>query len=896
MKFPHLDGATPFPGADAHVYEQYVNTCDYHMWTPNTKIKLCRVKWREDGRDAVKFKDDTARDAWFDALNGEAVTLDTSMYIARADTDGVKIPVPYMTAQRYNYIVVDFSADIMQSPLQQSDCQTRYHYFITRITAEAPNTTTLVLQRDVWTDYINTTTINGLLLSRGHAPLTETTPAKLLANPRANCRDFTLPDVDYGNAAANIRKSTPFNLQDGARYICLAATFSPEQLQAMSNTRGANITDSNPTYTNNDGTVNGFAWGAGNVSTANVTGAGTAYNSVDNLTASNVTMYALESSKISADYFDTLFTYYPHIMSQVTAVFVATANMMRLGNAVSVHGVGWHTVSGTHAKISDIDLTMDDFGYSAEYARITRLYLAPYAHLEISDNIGNTSRVEIADCGRLSVQTVTSISYPILRQIAWLDGVGADGDTSISINAINGANVTADVPNADVLKTLISHDIPTYALQRRAIDAHRAEAYNREIAQARENAIISYENGARSANVALANTNRSNANSVANTNRSNATSVANTNRSNANSIANTALSNALNSTVTDNSNAASNAIYKNNTTQQNLLLSASNNKIDEMNTATLDLTTNLVNTEITASAIGTVTAAIGAIGTAATGIAVTAATGGAAAPMVAAGLGTAGSIGLSSASFATGASKTAAEAAYKQAYNDTAAYTAKKYNGQANSVSIAMAGTQLLESTKLNTSNTNASNSTNSSIAANNANTSNANAANNANTSNVNAANNANTSNANADSSRNQTIDNAKRVMTNARSNTNAAWRDLLNHAAQPVGSYGGDNFKQATGLDTITVKVVTEDNGAIAAAGDYMLRYGIASNKLYNKPNLTPCNHFTYWQAGDVWLTNDIAGNDALDTIRELLTDGVTIWTDPDEIGDDYLTANFNQ
>ena len=577
MKFPHLDGATPFPGDGAHVYEQYVNTYDYHMWTPNTKIKLCRVKWRDDGRDAVKFEDDAARDAWFDALDGEAVTLDTSMYIARADADGVKIPVPYMTAQRYNYLVVDFTTDIMQSPLQQTDGQTRYHYFVTRITAEAPNTTTLVLQRDVWTDYINTTTINGLLLTRGHAPLTEMTPAQLLANPRANCRDFTLPDVDYGNAASNVRKSTPVNLQNGARYICLAATFSPSQLQAMSGVRGTNVTDSNPSYRNDDGTVGGFAWGAGNVSTANVTGAGTAYNSVDNLTASNVTVYALETSKITGDYFDTLFTYYPHIMSQITAVFVATANMMRLDGHVGVNGVEWHTVSGARTKLADIDLTINDFGYAGEYARITRLYLAPYAHLEISDNIGNKTRVEIADCGHLSAYSVTSLSYPILRQIAWVDGIGADGDTSISINALDGANITADVPNADVLKTLISHDIPTYALQRRAIDAHRADAYNREVAQARENSVITYENGARSANVSLANTNRSNANS----------------------IANTALSNALNSTVTDNANAASNTIYGRNTQQQNMLLTAANDKIDELNVASLDLTTNLVTVSYT---------------------------------------------------------------------------------------------------------------------------------------------------------------------------------------------------------------------------------------------------------------------------------------------------------
>lgn len=850
MDFPHLQNATMFPGTDTRVYEQYRNVFDYNVWTPNTVIKLCHVNWYDDYHDVVKFPDNIARDTWFDKLAGETVKLTTNLYIARADTDGIKLPVPYMTAQQYNYIVVDFSHDIINTPYQKTDVQTRYHFFITSVRAEAPNTTTCMLTRDVWTDYINSTTINGMLLSRGHAPLTEMTPQALLKNPRANCRDFTLPDVDYGNAASNIRKSTPVNLQNGTRYICLAATFTPGQLQAMSGMRGTNIANSDPTYSNNDGTVTDFLWGAGNIDTSNVTGAGTSYNTVDNLTASNVTVYALESSKISGDYFDALFAHYPHIMSQITAVFVATANMMRLDNAIDVNGVEWHTVSGARTKLSDIDLTIDDFAYASEYAQITRLYLAPYAHLEISDNIGNKTRVEIADCGHLSVQTITSLSYPILRQIAWLDGIGSDGDTAISINAITGASITADVPNADVLKTLISHDIPTYALQRRAIDAHRAEAYNREVAQARENAIVSYENGARSANVALSNTNRSNANSIANTN----------------------LTNALNSTVTANSNNASNAIYKNNVTQQNLLLSASNNKIDEMNTASLDLTTQLVNTEITASAIGTVTAAIGAIGTAATGIAVTAATGGAAAPMVAAGLGAAGSIGLSGASFATGASKTAAEAAYKQAYNDAAAFASKKYNGQANSVSIAMAGTQNIQATTLNTNNTNASNATNSSVAANNA----------------------NTSNANASASRNQSVDNAKRVMVNTRSNVSMAWRDLLNHAAQPVGAYDGDNFRQATGLDTMTVKIVTEDNGAIAAAGDYMLRYGIASNKLYSRPSLTPCKHYTYWQSADIWTVCPLAQNEHLQTIRDIFSNGVTIWTKPEEVGGDFVYDNL--
>ena len=845
MDFPHLQNATAFPDTDTHVYKQYRNSFDYNVWTPNTAIKLCHVNWYDDYHDVVKFSDNSARDTWFDKLDGETIKLTTNMYIARADVDGIKLPVPYMTAQQYNYIVVDFSHDIINTPHQKTDVQTRYHFFITSVRAEAPNTTTCTLMRDVWTDYINSTTINGMLLSRGHAPLTETTPQELLKNPRANCRDFTLPDVDYGNAASNIRKSTPFNLQNGVRYICLAATFSPGQLQAMSNVRGANIADSEPTYSNNDSTVTDFSWGAGNINMSNVTGAGTSFNSVDNLTASNVSVYAIESSKISGDYFDTLFAYYSHIMSQITAVFVATANMMRLDNGVSVNGVEWYTVSGSRTKISDINLTIDDFGYANEYAKITRLYLAPYAHLEISDNIGNKTRVEIADCGRLSVQTVTSLSYPILRQIAWLDGIGSDGDTAISINAINGTSINADVPNADVLKTLISHDIPTYALQRRAIDAHRADAYNREVAQARENAIISYENGARSANTARDNTYRSSNAAVLNTARANQRD--------------TAVKDESNSVRTDN------LTYAN--TRQN----------DDLNTVTIKINGDVgqdVTLQNKAFIEGSQTQALSsvasAIGTMA-GAALVIGTGGAATPLVT------GSMAIGGAAlqgYNTGVAITN-NAELNRTANDVANTKAKNAN-RANSEQTQHAIAQAINATTRANTQADRNNEFATSAATDMTTTS------------------VNTSNANALASRNQSVDNAKRIMINTRSNVNAAWRDLLNQAARPVGSYGGDNFQQATGLDTMTVKIVTEDNGAIAAAGDYMLRYGIASNKLYSQPLLTPCKHYTYWQTADIWLICPFAQNDQLQTIRNIFSNGVTIWNRPEEVGGDFTHNNL--
>lgn len=845
MDFPHLQNATAFPNTDTRVYGQYRNVFDYNVWTPNTVIKLCRVNWYDDYHDVVKFTDNIARDTWFNKLDGETVKLTTNMYIARADTDGIKLPVPYMTAQQYNYIVVDFSHDIVNTPYQKTDVQTRYHFFIASVRAEAPNTTTCTLMRDVWTDYINSTTINGLLLSRGHAPLTETTPQELLKNPRANCRDFTLPDVDYGSAAVNVRKSTPINLQNGTRYICLATTFSPEQLQNMSGIRGTNIADSDAIYSNADGTVTGFSWGAGNIYTANVVGAGTSYNSVDNLTASNVSMYALETSKISGDYFDTLFAYYPHIMSQITAVFVATANMMRFSSSVNVNGVEWHTVSGARTKISDINLAIDDFGYANEYAKITRLYLAPYAHLEISDNLGNKSRVEIADCGRLSVQTITSLSYPILRQIAWLDGIGSDGGTSIIINDINGASITADVPNADVLKTLISHDIPTYALQRRAIDAQRAAAYNVAVSQARQNAMLTYENGARSANVSQANTYRTSAATVSNTARTNQRDIA--------------IKDESKSVLSDNLTYSS--------TRQNDDLNTTTDKInrDVGNDNTLQNVAFLEGSQT--QAITNVASTIGSIA----GAALVIGTGGSAAPLVA------GAMAIGGAAL--------------QGYNTSVAIT---NNEKLNAISNYVALDKAEAAIQANTEQTQHA-ITQATAVTNRANTQtdrvveySTSAATDM------TATSTGTANTNADASRGVTVDNAKRIMMNARDNTNASWRDLLNHAAQPVGAYGGDNFKQAAGLDTMTVKIVTEDNGAIAAAGDYMLRYGIASNKLYSRPSLTPCKHFAYWQSTDIWLICPFAQNEQLQTIRDIFSSGVTIWNKPEEVGGDFVHDNL--
>lgn len=882
MDFPHLQGDTPFPGSDAHVYEQYANTYDYHMWTPRTKIKLCHVRWRDDGRDAVKFKDDATRDAWFDALDGETVTLTASMYIARADTDGVKIPVPYMTAQRYNYIVVDYTPDIMQSPMQKTDCQTRYHYFITQTRAEAPNTTTVVLERDMWTDYINTTRINGLLLARGHAPLTETTPAVLLENPRENSADMLAPDVDYGGTTNRITdvKATP--LTGGEKHICLACAFDPAQLAAMAATRGADVTGTNPAYSGDDGTVTAWTWGAGGVDVRACRTLGTAYAHPHDRIPSNHTVYALRASAVTGAYIDELFARYPHIANGIAACFVMSADMFApdTATATNVAGVDWTPITGTERTVADIRLTPDDFDMPDTVRDVARLYVSPYSTLEVTDVWGKTVTVNVEDCGRLSVRSLVSAAYPLIRQAAYLDGVGASGTTAMDVLDLDGHAMTGDIPNADALRTVMSYDIPTYALQRRNIDAYRGANYNRAVVQGRENAITAYENAAQSANTAKTNTQKSLA-----------TAQGNTQRANNAAAAGTARANAANTATTNLATAAASALYNIGANKLRADVASTNHKIGADQVADQRVANAAYSAGVEQSALTNVTSTVAGVATALVGVAAagatTAATGGAAAPFAigaAAGLGTAGiDAGLSGTNTAIAITNQQAlyEASYAAAASKTA--NARDLNNALFGNSISCASEQTNTQNKLATDTTAAANAASTDITATNVAASNANALATKQTGDTNAA-----------ASRDQTITNAKRAMTTTHDNAANTFADMTNQPPAPVGAYSGDPWEDETTQRTLTVKVRTQSKGALLQAGTYMLRYGIASNKLYNTPDLTPCRHYTYWRATDVWLTNTLAGNDALDAIRDRLTTGVTIWRDPNEIGGDYLTTNI--
>lgn len=867
MKFPHLDDDTSFPGAAVHVYDQYANTYDYNMWTPKTKIKLCHVQWRNDGHDAVKFRDDAERDAWFDELDGETVTLTSNVYIARADTDGIKIPVPYMTAQRYNYIVVDYTSEILQSPLQHTACQRRYHYFVTQLTAEAPNTTTVVLQRDMWTDYINTTTINGLLLARGHAPLVGMTPARLLDNPRENSADMLAPDVNYGATNNRITDIKTTGLTGGDKYICFACAFGAIRLEEMARARGADITATEPIYGANDGTVSSWTWGTAGIDVSGCRTLGTAYASQRGRTPNNWTVFALRASDVTGEYINDLFAYYPHIASGIGSCFVVSADMCVRGTSapVMVNGVAWMTVMDTERTLGGITLTPEDFDMPSDVADVAKLYVSPYSVLEVTDTWGKATTINIEDCGRLSVRTLVSVAYPLVRQVAYLDGYGTDGSTTIAVSDLTGETISGHLPNADVLATVISYDIPTYALQRRNIDAYRGANYNRTIRQNRKNAITEYENTAQAANTA-----RDNAND------STATARDNTVRTNTAQTANTARGVLRDQRISDETVDTRNDILDAATKRLDADTATANSKIRTDRDWDVTLMNEAYVTNTQTNAISSVTSMIGTVGGAALSVA-----GGGAAAGLASAISGAALQGYNTGITITNSkklNKAANDAAYAKANNATSTNTDQTAHAKTQATETTIrTNTQTVKTMQLATSA--ATDMT----------------ANIVNASNGNAAASYNTATGNAARTRDQTIGNAKRTMLNTCDNATNTYRDMYNQPPSPIGAYTGDPWADEMAQRAYVVKVRTQAKGALIQAGMYMLRYGIASNKLYNKPNLTACRHFTYWRADDVWLTNDIAPNDALDAIRDRFAAGVTIWSDPTEIGGDYLAANIN-
>ena len=147
-------------------------------------------------------------------------------------------------------------------------------------------------------------------------------------------------------------------------------------------------------------------------------------------------------------------------------------------------------------------------------------------------------------------------------------------------------------------------------------------------------------------------------------------------------------------------------------------------------------------------------------------------------------------------------------------------------------------------------------------------------------------ANSVNMLDTNADNNLATASANAERTRSAAQS---AITNDTNNVRVQAGGTCGTFSHGQTASLRPrgVWANVVTEPDGALLAAGSQFARYGYAENAYVQFEGWQMMGHFTYWQCFDVVFSG--ASDMSVSTeneIRDLLANGITIWTDPDEIG----------
>lgn len=601
--YPHLHDATAFPGnSPVEPYAQYRNVFDYDRWTPGTRLRLLSVPW-DDSRNIVEWSREE-RDAWMEAHAVESTTLN-SMFNITPDLS-VKVPFTVDTVNRCNYLWVQRpvgTADDMPLDSELPDRRVdAYGYFITGAHYEAPSTTRLDLELDVFTTYRPYITFTYCQLERGHAPVSVTNVDDYLENPAANNTYLLCDDVNYGGDDMTVRGSRFVPFGEGVKCVMFASVMSPDMLTGLTEAKAWAGAATPPTYEDTADRwgyqykVNGYAWNYGD---RDYSDASTPVDTmVGDLVPNGYHMYMVEGADAYA-FFRDVVDRVPQMMGGIVAMWMIAADMVETTGTITVAG---HTVNvvASLGQLPDIavKLTRDMFGYEGDYAELAKLYTSPYSDLHVSDNDGNDITIRIETLGeQVALHRRVSLAYPYLKAQSFLTGVNGYGTAAYSWTRLDGTETDCDAFDTQWADYMTSFDIPTYSLtfsgyvdwayrnQRASLAMERLKALNtyhvtdRNVNTAYENAVDSQDtalgNANRSADTAYSNavlnadnaqtttndtgdTMRANTNRAIETARTNAGRTNATNRDNANDSAATAQANGNASALTaqTNGNAA----------------------------------------------------------------------------------------------------------------------------------------------------------------------------------------------------------------------------------------------------------------------------------------------------------------------------------------------------
>lgn len=483
-----------FPNLDNVDVYRYDNTLDYSRFKPTARLKMCNVPWCGQYDDVVKFDDDAARDAWFDALEGEVINLDT-MFNVKPD-GASKVPVPVTSAQGYNYLVVDLprmTSDAQPLAYAAGERKRRYFYFIQDAQQLSPNSTRLILTLDIWMTYINEMQFDYVLLERGHAPVAASSVSDYLANPRDNSAYLLSDDVNTGGEPFVETSRAVKNYSAETQRACIATyadlqgdlgTASAPKVPAISEPATSGVLAPR-VYSVAVGDLQPF-------------------------------LRALEANA-------------PWMKSTVLGVFFAPSDLLTQSAPFTLFGVSVTILNAVQKIEPFMQPDVADFGYPAQAAGFAKLYTYPYAAIRIGDERGQTSTVRIEDLGADGIQLASAVNLvmPYISIDARLLGIAGATD-SLTFQTIEGRTYSYGGAWGKYLK---SWNLPVMQVSQSAASrAAYTTVYSRAHARlAADNALAS----------ALA---------------SNATANTNANNSAKNVTDNNAVNTAANTAVTKNAN------------------------------------------------------------------------------------------------------------------------------------------------------------------------------------------------------------------------------------------------------------------------------------------------------------------------------------------------------
>ena len=857
--FPYLDNARPF---DRHV------TFDYSRYDYAATAKLCKVPWPNDYRHAVWWLSEQMRDTWFEDLEGLSIELTHGTL--RTQTDAIRLDVPYDVALTYNYIymkVPQLTEDALIDHERAGGVRT-VCAFIDSCEYQSPSATLFRLSVDVWTTYMPYTSVHGMMLDRGHAPMWAMSASSYLQNPIANCGNLLAPDVSFGDAGI-VRGGDYEPLSTANPIYVLASTIPYGQINGITraythNSTAATYYDTGARNGEQVG-VRSYQWGSGK-GYDGMTSPSTPTHA-DGSIPSGLYYYGVLGTAVANGALATIFDALPVLATSCQAAFVVPSDLVTLGTTHAIEGVTVYEVSNKGLQeVASFDVTKQLFGYPTKYADIAKLYTEPYAHLEISDDLGNSTTIAIEDTsGTVDVSQMLSIAFPAIEWRAAVTNVAnTGGDVRYAWKELDGTSKQKTFPNADLASTFIDYGIPTYALylEARTTQALRTWA---DAQQQRASAIVAYQSTMRSANTAEQNaydsnaTAKTNADASADTGKANAdasadTNVANVARSGNNSTANTNIANNLRSTTTALSNSATDDISE---------IQAQG--IFDLGYADDEYTMLASDTNLKSEAVA---ATANMAGSAASGNGI---------GVLSAGISGIVNITTSSALASLSSANIVAKEAINQGITRDVADRQQTLAG-----SLTVANNSA--ATNTNTNNVNTANANAQASAA----TAKANASRSQATSKANASRSQATGNSNANYSRDTTEENAKATLENARAGYDHSLTAASVETPTAHGSYAGTSVHEIWENRGIHLRGITQAAGAIKQAGDTFLRYGYMLNAAWDVESWVPTGHtYCYWQSTDLWQNvADVDNTQAERMLEAILAAGVTVWDTPEHVG----------